>query len=47
VPCPKPTSLFHITAIDNLQSIAGSALLSKNKVAAQAINFANIAFSTS
>ena len=43
---PTPTPLFHITAIDNLRSIAGSGLLSKNQVAAQSINFANIAFQT-
>ncbi len=43
---PTPTPLFHITAIDNLGSIAGSGLLSKNEVAAQGINFANIAFQT-
>jgi hypothetical protein len=46
VPHPIPTPLFHITAIDNLRSIAGSALLSKSRVAAQGINFANIAFQT-
>jgi hypothetical protein len=46
VPKPTPTPLFHITAIDNLRSIASSSLLSKNRVAAQGINFANIAFQT-
>ena len=43
---PTPTLLFHITAIDNLRSIASSNLLSKNLVAAQGIGFANIAFQT-
>ena len=46
MPKPTPTPLFHITAIDNLRSIAASGLLSKNKVAAKGINFANIAFQT-
>ena len=46
VPKPTPTPLFHITAIDNLRSIASSNLLSKNRVAAQSIGFANIAFQT-
>ena len=46
MPQLTPTALFHITAIDNLQSIAGSGLFSKNQVAAQAIKFANIAFQT-
>lgn len=44
MPRPTPTSIFHITAIDNLQSIAKSGLLSKNQVAARRVNFANIAF---
>ena len=46
VPKPTPTPLFHITAIDNLRSIASSNLLSKNRVAAQGIGFADIAFQT-
>jgi hypothetical protein len=46
VPAPIPTQLFHITAIDNLKSIAGSGLLSKNQVSAKTVKFANIAFQT-
>ncbi|UPJ54641.1 DUF4433 domain-containing protein [Bradyrhizobium sp. 200] len=46
MPKPTPTPLFHITAIDNLRSIASTSLLSKNRVAVQGINFANIAFQT-
>jgi hypothetical protein len=44
MPRPTPTPIFHITAIDNLQSIVKSGLLSKNQVAARRVNFANIAF---
>ncbi|WP_339036209.1 DUF4433 domain-containing protein [Bradyrhizobium symbiodeficiens] len=44
MPRPTPTPIFHITAIDNLQLIAKSGLLSKNQVVARGVNFANIAF---
>jgi len=46
VPYPTPTRLFHITAIDNLRSIASSGLLSKSQVTAQTISFTNIAFNS-
>ena len=46
LPCPKPTTIFHITAIDNLPSIASTTLLSKNQVGLKAIKFADIAFPT-
>ena len=42
---PSPTPIFHITAIDNLASMAKSgALLSKTRVAAQGLAAANIAY---
>lgn len=41
---PRPTRLFHITAIDNLPAIlAANALLSKNGGAAAGIDYQNIA----
>lgn len=44
MPAPKPTRLFHITAIANLPAIlAAGALLSKNGGAAAGINYQNIA----
>ena len=46
MPAPKPTRLFHITAIANLPAIlASGALLSKNGGAAAGINYQNIAHS--
>ena len=44
MPAPRPTRLFHITAVANLPAIlAGGALLSKNGGAAAGINYQNIA----
>jgi hypothetical protein len=44
MPAPKPTKLFHITAIANLSAICNAgALLSKNHGAAAGINYQNIA----
>jgi hypothetical protein len=44
MPAPRPTRLFHITAIANLPAIlAKGALLSKNGGAAAGINYQNIA----
>jgi hypothetical protein len=44
MPAPKPTRLFHITAIANLPAIfAAGALLSKNSGAAAGFNYQNIA----
>lgn len=44
MPAPKPTRLFHITAIANLPAIlAAGALLSKNGGAAAGIDYQNIA----
>lgn len=44
MPAPRPTRLFHITAIANLPAIlAAGALLSKNGGAAVGINYQNIA----
>jgi hypothetical protein len=44
MPAPRPTRLFHITAIANLPAIlATGALLSKNGGAAAGINYQNIA----
>ncbi len=44
MPAPKPTRLFHITAIANLPAIlAAGALLSKNAGAAVGIDYQNIA----
>jgi hypothetical protein len=44
MPAPRPTRLFHITAIANLPAIlARGALLSKNGGAATGINYQNIA----
>jgi hypothetical protein len=44
MPAPRPTRLFHITAIANLPAIlARGALLSKNGGAAAGINYQNIA----
>jgi len=44
VPAPRPTRLFHITAIANLPAIlATGALLSKNRGAAAGLSYQNIA----
>jgi hypothetical protein len=44
MPAPRPTRLFHITAIANVPAIlAAGALLSKNGGAAAGINYQNIA----
>lgn len=44
MPAPKPTRLFHITAINNLPAIAtAGALLAKNEGAASGIAYQNIA----
>ncbi|MBN8487934.1 MAG: DUF4433 domain-containing protein [Burkholderiales bacterium] len=44
MPAPRPTRLFHITAIANLPAILGTgALLSKNSGAVAGINYQNIA----
>lgn len=44
MPAPRPTRLFHITAITNLPAIlASGALLSKNGGAAAGVNYQNIA----
>jgi ssDNA thymidine ADP-ribosyltransferase, DarT len=45
LPCPVPTPIFHITAIDNLRSIArGGALVSTNIAAAKGIAAVTIAY---
>jgi hypothetical protein len=42
---PVPTPIFHITAIDNLASIAkAGALFSKRSAATQGLNSASIAY---
>lgn len=47
MPVPKPTPLFHITAIDNLAGLAASgSMLAKNQLVARGIVTANIAYAS-